>query len=126
MPVVALAAGVFLLAAIGCTSVGAAGDRGVDGGGLDSIGSGYPCTAGQFSSSCTVGSSYCSVNMGGAAGQGGGGPMPYETAECAQYPAGSACASVPTCACLCPELGLCQTCTCADVDGRVTIVCRRA
>jgi hypothetical protein len=141
-PAVALAGGVFLLGAIGCTSsVAAAVDGGadvrvdggadvrVDGGadirGFDSLGAGYPCTAGQSSSTCVVGSSYCRVNMGGAAGQGGG-PTPYETAGCAQYPAGSACASLPTCACLCPEVGLCQSCTCTDVDGRVTIVCRSA
>jgi hypothetical protein len=100
---------------------GGGGEAGADAGTFDSLDAGYPCTAGQSSSTCVVGSSYCRLNMGGAAGRGGG-PTPYETAACAQYPAGSACASVPTCACLCPEVGLCQSCT--DVGGRVTIVCR--
>lgn len=128
--VLSLAGGVILLGVIGgagaCSnSVAAAGDGGANGGGFDSLGAGYSCSAGQSSSTCVVGSSYCRVNMGGAAGQNGG-PTPYETAACAQYPAGSACDSVATCACLCPEIGLCQSCTCTDVDGRLTIVCRSA
>jgi hypothetical protein len=119
---------------------GAAGST--DGGGAGKAGTAYPCeggivtagTGGGAGSSggdaggnggagepvmCVVGQSYCNVQSL----QKQAGAFPIHT--CIDLTEGlAACASNPTCACICGRGVICRTeCSCSDTGGFVTVSC---
>jgi hypothetical protein len=95
-----------------CLPVDAGGDSGAGGVG----GSTFQCG----SSSCVVGQSFCYSYTPGTAGASGG-------RSCTGLP--SACASDPSCACVCPAStgGGCMYggsfCSCAGSGGALTVSC---
>jgi hypothetical protein len=105
-----------------CGTGGAGGTGARDGGvgGVDAavLGTQYMCDT----STCVVGQSFCYSYLPGTAGSGG------NSRSCSPTP--GACATTPTCNCICPPsatLSGCMYsgtfCSCSESNGQVTLTC---